>query len=896
MQLSSENIDFIIKDLNKRGLLLDELRDEVIDHVCSAVEDEMNKGTRFMDAYLHVIKAFGNNEGLIETQKETIQSRHQHFRNMLKSYFTIAIRNLMKQRFYTAINVVGLAVGIAACLVIILYVNNELSYDKHNKDYERIYRVNNEIKFGSNHLIMATTPAPMAETLMKDFPEVEVAGRFWDAGSYLIKKDDQSYKEPHCAWADSAIFSIFTMPIVEGDQRPLRDPNTMAISRSAAQKYFPGTSAVGQSLLLENKENFKVSAVFEDFPETSHFKFDFLFALVSREYNKDQNWLSNNFNTYLKLREGSSGKDLEAKFPKMVDVYAGPQAKAALGGDFSMEKFRASGNKIEFTLIPIADIHLYSDRMVELGVNSDITYIYLFSAVALFILLIACINFMNLSTARSANRAKEVGIRKVMGSFRSHLIRQFLTESTLLSIFSFLLAIGIAWAILPSFNSLSTKNLLIPFGSGIFWISILSGAIVVGLLAGLYPSFFLSAFRPVNVLKGNLALGMKSGFVRSALVVFQFWISITLVVGTIAVNRQLNFIQTKKIGFNKDQVLIVNDAYGLGDQLQSFKNEVTGTSGIISGTISGFLPVSGTGRSDNTHWPEGAQPTEENMISLQCWRVDYDYVKTMGMKIVSGRDFSREFPSDSSAIIINQSAARLFGFTDPIGKKISTFAGQPNGADFDSKSVVSYPVVGVVEDFHYESLKQTIGPVAFFLQRSSALVSFRFEAKNTQQVVSNVESIWKRIAPGMPFSYTFLDESFNKMYSAEQRLGEIFMIFAGLAIIIACLGLFALTAFTAEQRTKEIGIRKVLGASVSGIVVLLSKEFGKLIVISFVLAAPVAWYGISWWLESYTYKTEVGIMVYVAAGFSAFLIAWLTMSFQSIRAAMANPIKSLRSE
>jgi putative ABC transport system permease protein len=480
-----------------------------------------------------------------------------------------------------------------------------------------------------------------------------------------------------------------------------------------------------------------------------------------------------------------------------------------------------------------------------------------------------------------------------MGSLRSHLVRQFLTESVLLSGFSFALAIGIAWLSLPAFNDLAGKELFLPFGSGSFWALMLLAAFFVGVLAGTYPSFFLSGFKPVNVLKGNLALGMKSGLVRSALVVFQFSISIILIIGTLAVNRQLAFIQNKKIGFNKDQVIVIKDAYGIGDQVQSFKDEVLKDSRILSGTISGFLPVSGTSRSDNTHWPEGAQPTAENMVSMQCWRVDYDYIKTLGMKIKTGRDFSNQFPSDSSAVILNEAALKLFGFTsNPIGKKISTFGGD----NADPKNIVSFPVIGVVEDFHFESLRESIAPLALFLRKSSGLVSFRFEAKNTQEVISSIEKTWKAVAPGMPFSYSFLDEDFGKMYSTEQRLGHLFMVFAGLAIIVACLGLFALTAFTAEQRTKEIGIRKVLGASVSGIVLLLSREFGKLILVAFVIATPVAWIAVGWWLDHYRYKAEIGVLTYLLAGVVAFVIAWLTMGFQSLKAALSNPVESLRAE
>lgn len=898
MSLSEEHINFIIKDLHRRGIVVDEIQDELIDHVCSSVETRLQQGMRFAEAYEEVIREFGQEQGLQETQTQVIQSENKTFQIMFRNYFTIALRNLRKHSFYTMINVMGLAIGIASCLIIVTYVINETSFDKHHKDWERIYRVDDEIKFGPNHLRLGVAPAPLADAFRHDFPEVESICRFWSNGSMLVKRVDQNIKETRAIFADSSIFSVFTIPFLEGNPKlALRDPYTMVISKHAAEKYFPNEDPLNQTLILENKDSYKIVGVYEDMPETSHFRFDIMLALVSTPYNKDGNWLSNNFSTYLKLRAGADPKALEAKFPHMVDIYCGPQARMALGGEFTMEQFRASGNKLEFSLRPIADIHLHSDMMGELGVNSSITYIYLFGAIALFILIIACINFMNLSTARSANRAKEVGVRKVMGSLRFHLVRQFLTESVMLSFFSFLLALAIAWMALPSFNKLANKELFFPFGDPAFWGVLMLAAVAVGVVAGVYPSFFLSAFKPVNVLKGNLSLGLKSGWVRSVLVVFQFFISIILIIGTLAVNRQLDFIQQKRIGFNKDQVIIIKDAYGLGDQLESFKEEALKDSKIVSGTISGFLPVAGTSRSDNTFWPEGVQPTQENLISLQCWRVDHDYVKTLGMSITDGRDFSRDFKSDSNAVILNHAALKLFGITEnPIGKAISTWGENPTDKPFDQVKFAKFTVIGVLEDFNYESLRENIGAVGLFLQRSRGLISFRFKAQDTQDVIKSLQETWQKIAPGMPFAYSFLDQDFESMYSAEQRLGRIFTVFAGLAIIIACLGLFALTAFTAEQRTKEIGIRKVMGASVGSIIVLLSKEFGKLILVAFVFAVPIAWYSISTWLDTYTYHTTIGILIYGGAGLGSFLIAWLTMGYQSFRAATSDPVRALRSE
>lgn len=900
MQLTAEHIDYITKDVHYRGIVVEGLKDELIDHICSAVETHMQSGKRFIDAYHHVLKSFGHTGGLREIQTQTLQLENQNTRIMLRNYLLIAIRSLAKHRFYSFINVIGLATGVAACLVIILFIQNELSYDRHHENADRIYRINGEIKFGGNHYKLAVASAPLSSTLAQGYPEIEAAVRFRTTGSYLVKRAEgiDNIKENDIVWTDSTFFKVFSVPVISGDpSTALTQPNSIAISKKMADKYFPDGNVLGQSLILDNRRDVKVTAVFQDMPATGHFHYDFLIAMAGLDEAQQTNFLSNNFNTYLLLKPGVDAKALERKFPGFIAQYLSPQAVALLGADFSMEKFNADGNIWKYTLMPLTDIHLHSDLTAELGPNGDITYVYLFSSIALFILGIACINFMNLSTARSANRAKEVGVRKVMGSLRSHLVRQFLLESILLSFASFILAIGLAWLMLPVFNSLSQKDLVIPFNDPRFYVLLGGTSVFIGLLAGLYPSFFLSAFKPVNVLKGNVALGMRSGWIRSSLVVFQFVISIFLVIATITVNRQLNYIQNKKIGFEKDQVLIINDAYALGKNVRSFKDDVVKNSFIKSGSISGFIPVSGGWRSDNTFWPEGSNPTQENMVGMQTWEVDYEYVKTMRMKIIEGRDFAADFPSDSSAIVINQSALKHFNFEkDPIGKKISTFSNNNPDGSPNRNSLKSWTIIGVLEDFHFESLKQNIAPLALFLEKNNGTVIFRFEAANSQDVISAVEKSWKNLAPGQPFQYSFLDEDFGRMYASEQQLGETFAIFASLAIIIACLGLFALTSFTAEQRTKEIGIRKVLGASVGSIVVLLSKEFGKLILIAFVLAVPLAWYGINWWLKSYIYKVEIGILVYALAGFFAFAVAWITMSYQSIRAARNNPVNSLRSE
>lgn len=905
MTLNNNHIDYIIKDLHYRGIVAEGIETELIDHICCATEEKIKCGKNFIEAYHETLKSFGHTAGLQQTQKKVILIDNSKPKNMIKNYLTVAFRNLRKQGFYSVINIAGLAVGIAACLIIMLFVLDELSYDKYNEKADRIYRVNNEIKFNGNHLKMAVTPAPLGQIFLHDYPEIESTVRFRNHGSYMVKRAEgtDNIKEQHVMWVDSTFFKIFSVKVLEGNaDKALTQPASVAISKRAAEKYFPNRNALGQSLTFDNKLTAKVTAVYENIPETSHFHFDFLLPFFGNDWPGKEaqmaNLLSNNFHTYLLLKKGTDAKALEKKFPDFVMKHVAPQIGSVFGNDFSMEKFLAAGNKFELTLTPLLDIHLKSNLQIEVEPNGSITYIYLFSIVALFILAIACVNFMNLSTARSANRAKEVGVRKVLGSLRTNLIGQFLTESTLITLFSFVLAIGLAYLVLPFFNSVAQKHLFIPFGNGVFYFTLLGTAIFIGILAGVYPSFFLSAFKPALVLKGQLAKGMKSGFIRSSLVVFQFVISIFLIIGAITVNRQLNFIQNKNLGFEKNQIITVHDAYALQSNLQSFKKEVLKINSIESGTISGFLPVenSDSWRNDNTFWKEGNQPTAENLVGMQNWNVDYDYLKTLGMKIKLGRGFSNEFPSDSSAVILNEAVAAHFGFDNPIGKKISTFNNDlPNGAP-DPNSIKSWTVIGIIENFHFSSMKESIKGLGLFLGKSDGSVSFRFNTSNAQETIQSIEKVWKQLAPSQPFQYSFLNEDFGKMYDAEQRLGKIFGAFATLAIIIACLGLFALTAFTAEQRTKEIGIRKVMGASVSSIVFLLSKEFGKLIVVAFIIAVPLAWYAVDWWLKGYTFKTEIGVMVYVFAGLFCLLIAWITMGYQSIRAAISDPVKSLRSE
>jgi putative ABC transport system permease protein len=723
--------------------------------------------------------------------------------------------------------------------------------------------------------------------MVRDYPQIENAVRFRNYGPSVVKKGNQNIKEERVIYTDSTLFEVFTLPMIAGDPtKALTAPNSVVITESIAKKYFGKTDVVGQELVFDNKNLLAVTGVIKDVPENSHFRFDFFISLAGDPRSKEDVWLSFNFNTYLLLKKGVDVKLIQSKFDEVMKKYMWPQAAAM---NISAEDFKKSGNYINFHLTPLTKIHLHSDRIAELSANSSIQTVYIFSAIAIFILLIACVNFMNLSTARSANRAKEVGVRKVLGTRRSSLIRQFLAESVVMSLIAFVLALLFSFLLLPYFNQLASKQFtLSPVQYPLLLPSLLGFAIVVGLIAGTYPAYYLSAFKPIEVLKGKLSTGFKSSYFRSSLVVFQFFISIFLIIGTIVIYRQLSYIQNKKLGFNKEQVLIIKDTYVLDKQVQIFKEEALRQPGVVSASVSGFLPVPSS-RNDGPLFPEGKINNDE-AVSTQQWSIDYDYINTLGMEIIKGRNFSKEFASDSNGVILNESAARLFGYQDPIGKKVSRMM------DNSGKELRIYTVVGIVKNFHFASLRENIGALSFFLEPSTAAVSLRVRTDNITSTIKNIEALWKKMAVGESFTYSFLNEDFNAMYQAEQRVGRIFVAFALLALFIACLGLLGLATYAAEQRTKEIGIRKVLGASVSNIAAMLSKDFLKLVIIAALITFPVASWAMNKWLQDFAYRINISWWVFLLAGVVAVVIALITVCVQAIRAAVANPVKSLRTE
>jgi putative ABC transport system permease protein len=805
------------------------------------------------------------------------------------NYLKTAWRNLLKNKGFTTLNGLGLSLGIATCLLIVFYVLDELSYDRYNEKADRIYRINNEIKFGGNEGVYASSPAPAAQALKNDFPEIEQVVRLQNGGRIRVKKGNGYIQEDHIVYADSSLFAVFTLPLIEGEtNNALRNPKSVVITEQTAKKYFNRTDVVGQTLLINDDEPYRITGVMKDLPIESHFRFDFFLAISDLAASREAAWLSNNFVTYVVLKPGTDPGRLDAKFPGFIRKYMGPQLQDVL--HVTVDGFERAGNYYHFSLFPLTKIHLQSRSVDDLAPNGNIEYIYIFSAIAFLILLIACINFMNLSTARSANRAREVGVRKVLGSQRKYLITQFLTESILVTLGAAALALILAWALLPLFNSLSGKELTVSHLMIVRLLPVLLVFVfIIGCLAGSYPAFFLSAFQPIDVLKGKLAIGFKGGRLRSALVVFQFAISFFLITSTMVVYQQIKYIQSRDLGYNRAHVLIVQNTESLGSHARAFKQEIKQLPGVVNATLTGLLP---TAHNDNTTALfEDRSLDQKRAINSKLWSVDEDYLETLGIKLKSGRNFSKEMHTDSNAVIINEAAVKLLSYTNPLNQLLYS------PADNSLKSFNTFHIIGVIKDFNFQSLRNNVKPMALVLDEDRGALSIRIGAgANIPTLMAQVSHTWKGLSSNQAFAYSFMDQDFDGLYSAEQRIGKIFLSFSTLAILIACLGLFGLVAYAAEQRTREIGIRKVLGAGISTIVGLLSRDFIKLVLLAILIASPLVWLAMHQWLQGFAYRIHISFWVFIIAGFIALLIAVLTLSFQTIRAAIANPVQSLKTE
>jgi putative ABC transport system permease protein len=811
---------------------------------------------------------------------------------MLRNYVKIAWRNLMKSKAFSMINIVGLSIGMACCMLILLYVQNETSYDKHHPRANDIYRVGTTFISPDQTRNMPTTPAPMAFALKADFPEVEQAARVFvpfneDKAIFKLAQNGktiQSFYETKGYFADSTFFDLFSYHFLEGNPHTaLNDPNSVVISEEIAQKMFGAASALNRIVRISNSNgniDFKITGVFS--PEKlSHIEGRYFMSLSSGgmgEYIRTvKNFAFNNmFFTYVRLVPGASPDALEKKLPAFIEKYAGADMKTA---GFRKRQF----------LEAIPDVHLYSEDNGNMGNKGSIQYVYLLTSIALFTLLIACINFMNLATARSGKRAAEVGIRKVVGAEKSMLIGQFIGESLLLSLLALVIAVGMVYLFLPVFNSLAHTSIDLTFPKHaltLLWFVLL--AVVTGIVAGSYPAFYLSSFQPVRVLKGKFINSLAAVNLRRALVVFQFAISIMLILASLVVWQQMTYLKGQSLGFTKEQQIVIPlRTETTKSNYAAFKAEIQRNNQVASAAGAFSYPGVFTARDQNLY-TDGK--TNAESLNLKMNDIDYDFIETLGFELKSGRAFSPEFPADSSRIIINEKAAAEFGFSpqQAIGKRLH----------FEwEKRVYDLEIIGVVKNFHYEGLQKPIGRFGFLLDRGTH--NYIIVKANTASMVSMLpflESKWKALNPEEPFEYTFLDQDFQRNYDTEQRMGVIVGYFTFIAILISCLGLYGLAAFTAEQKTKEIGIRKVMGASIPNLVQLLSRDFLKLVLVSFVIAAPLAWYFMHGWLQNFAYRITIQWWAFALAGGLALLIAFVTVSYQAVKAALANPVKSLRSE
>lgn len=809
---------------------------------------------------------------------------------MFQNFFRIALRQLKKQGVYSVIKIGGFALGIATCLLIALYIRSESGYDRGYVHSDRLYRLMTSYRRDNGTFSKSPAfPAPMARSISTDFPQVEQTGRlmpyslFTGAGSneVRIQGQTQDIYESGFAFADQTFLNMFGFSMVYGDRaHALSEPGSIVISKRKADKFFPGQDPVGKVLYLNDdmKTPYKIGGVFAD-PDHTHLDFDFYLSLTGHELWKgeQQQWLAGNYDTYLLLRPGVDAAQQQDKLMALWKKYTLPAYSGFTKNPEDIYK------RMKFYLEPIRAIHLSAEDDDSIH-HGDGRFVLLFGVVGAFILLLACINFINLSTARSANRAKEVGLRKVVGSQRSGLILQFLIESLVLSYFSFLLALGMAWVLLPVFESMTNVRLQMPWTEWWLWPVLVFSATVVGVLAGIYPAFYLSRFRPVEVLKGSVARGSRGSGLRSGLVVFQFTTSVILIIATFVVYKQVHFIMNRKMGYDKDQVMLIQGTGSMDDQkLATFKTSLLGLEGVKRVSVSDMLPVSGGKRDMESYWKAGREKIDE-VVMAQSWWVDPDYIATFGMKLVKGRSFSAEIATDSSAIVINEAMVKKLGLKDPLGQEL-TF-GNP----------FKMHVVGVVADFNFESVREEVRPVVLHRGSWATMVAVKTNTADMAGLVRKVGVVWKTFSPQQELRYTFLDESFARMYDDVRRTGNIFTALAVLAIVIASLGLFALSAFMAEQRQKEVGIRKVLGATVGQLTGLLSRDFLRLVLLSVFIASPLAYWGMHKWLEGYVYRADLDGWIFICAGLLVAAIALATISFQAIKAAVANPARTLRSE
>lgn len=800
---------------------------------------------------------------------------------MLQNYFKVALRNILKHKFYSILNISGLAFGLTACILIGLYIVDELDFDKFHKHYNNIYHVGLHVNFAAQEFKISSSCPPLASAMVNNIPGVEQATRLNPWHNVVVKYEDKAFTEKNAFLADSNFFEFFSFKLLEGDVKTvLKEPHTIVLTKASAVRYFGDQPAIGKIITVgKDNEAFKVTGVAEQAPPNSHIQYDILLSSGSDKIMQHGGWGDNNgVYTYYRKNPKTSIESVELKLRDIVVQHVAPQLEKSFGLTFAA--FEKQGGIYSFFSYPLSSSHLHHPEINDgPSPGNDIRYIYILGAVGLFILLIACINFMNLSTARSASRAKEVGLRKTLGSIRSTLIVQFLAESSVYAFAAIAIAVTGVYLLMPAFNLLSGKALsfntiLSPSVSG----AMVAIFVIVALLAGSYPAFYLTSFNPVDVLKGKVNAGMKSKGIRSSLVVVQFVISISLIICTLVVYNQLRYLGEKNLGLDKQNVLEIQNTKRLGTHQDAFLETINNQTGIVKAS---YTDNSFPGLNEINAFRAGGTTRD---LLFPTYTADYNHLEVLKIELSQGRYFSKEFPSDTLACVINEAAARELGWSDPLSEKLMIDGSEP-----------FMPVIGVVRDFNFESAKLKVKPLVIRLEETSNYMLIRYNG-NAKDAVASVETLWSKHTSNEPFEYTFLDQDFEHLFREEQRLGQLFTLMSGIAIFVACLGLLGLASFTAEQRTKEIGIRKVMGASETSIHTLLSKEFMMLVGISFIIASTVAWYAMDGWLNTFDYRIKLGPLVFFLGGSIAAVIAWLTVSYHFIKAARSNPADSLRFE
>jgi len=811
---------------------------------------------------------------------------------MFRSHLKVAIRNLRKNKIFSIINISGLAIGIACSLLLFLFVKDELSFDRSHKNGDDIYRAYVEININGKESINGKTAAPLGQAMIKNFPEVISFARVGYFGAHNLRVGEKIFREVNMYGADSSYFSLFDFPFIAGDRRTaLLQPNSIVLTKTMAEKYFDLENPLGKSMIIDGTGSYMVTGIVEDFSSYSFFNADFFVSMSTYPEARNDDWLNMGYYTYLLLQKGTHAKQLEAKMKNIVLNYVGPQAGKMLG--VPIQQFIDKGNTYAFHLQPFTSMHLYSARKYGIDGNTeygnvksgDILYVYIFLAVAVFILLVAVINFMNLSTARSEKRGKEVGVRKTLGSGRSKLINQFLTESTLTVAIAVVIALVLIELALPLFNDIAGRELSTNYSGNMYTIpALVLFTLVVGAIAGSYPAFSLSSYQAVDILKTGVR--KRKAALRSFLVVTQFSISIALIIAMIVVRSQLSYLQQKDLGFKKEQLVVIFNGAQLGNNIKPFKEELLKNSKVVNATNHSLMFAAGVpGNGYLFNRTTGADP-----MAFQFLNVDCDFVDTYGASLVKGRFFQKDFIADSNAVVINEAAMKECGSSNPLGQTLSAI---------DASGSKQYTIIGVVKDFNFESLRTQIRPLVFHLgpvQQPASIITVRIRPEDIKSTVRFIETTWQRFSKDEKCRYNFLDESLTNLYNTEKRTGTIATLFSVLAIFIACLGLFGLAAFITEQRRKEIGIRKVVGASVSEIIMTISKPFLIWVLIANLVAWPTAYIIMNNWLQNFAYRTPIHFWIFIVAGTAVLIISLLTVGLQAFAAARSNPVKSLRND